>query len=76
MAICGDSGSLTRERIISVLRSHLVDVYQRDAGNDEYVISKDSLREVHSIAPCVPRRFVHYLARKFEIDIHHFYRPA
>lgn len=78
MAICGDSGILPREQIISVLKHHLVDVYPREGASseDEYVIAKDSLREVQRIPPAVPRRFVHYLARKFGIEIHHFYRPS
>lgn len=78
MAICGESGSLAREQIISVLNLHLVDVYPRKGGSSEdaYVIAKDSLREVQRIPPTVPRSFVHYLARKFGIEIHHFYHPS
>ena len=32
--------------------------------------------EVQSLPEVVPRRLIHYLARRFEIEIHRFYHPV
>ena len=68
--------TMSRDQIISSLRQNLVDVRPRENGEaSEYVITKDSIVEVQLLPEVVPRRFIHYLSRRFEIEIHRVYHP-
>ena len=69
--------TMSRDRCIDSLRRNLVDVRPREDGErDEFVITKDSIIEVQSLPEVVPRRLIHYLSRRFEIEIHRIYHPA
>ena len=69
--------TMSRDRFVDALRRNLVDVRPReDGGKDEFVITKDSIIEVQSLPEIVPRRLIHYVSRRFEIEIHRIYHPV
>ena len=75
--MCGDSGVLSRERVIAALLRNQVDVYLREDGDEhEYVIAGDSIREVQVLPAALPRRFIHYLSRRFGVEVHLLYRSS
>lgn len=69
--------TMSRAQLIDSLQRNLVDVRPREDGEkDEYVITKDSIIEVQSLPEVVPRRLIHYLSRRLEIEIHRIYHPV
>ena len=69
------SGKVRRETVIDVLRRHGVAVYPRETGSDILILCKGDVIEVLLLPPVVERRLLHYLQRKFDVPIHHFFNP-
>lgn len=67
----GDEGSVGREIVIKVLRSHSVEVSPQQDGM--YLLVKENLIEERKLHDQIGRKQLHYLARKFDVPIHHFY---
>lgn len=68
-------GIVSRAVVIDVLRRHGVAVYDQDPGSSKVVLKKGDLMEAHEFPQSVNRRKLHYLKRKFDIPIHHFFHP-
>lgn len=71
----GIDGVVGLSEVVEVLRRHGVAVYPQEPGSSELVLKKGDLMEVHEFPPSVNRRILHYLKRKFDIPIHHFFHP-
>ena len=72
----GETGILKREIAIYVLRAHGVGVIaQQDSLPDMLVLAKGDVLEARRLPEYLGRQLIHYLARKFDIPIHHFYHP-
>ena len=61
--------------VMDVLRRHRVEVSRVSVESSDFVLVKGSVTEVQRIPDSVRRRTLHYLARKFDIPIHHFFDP-
>lgn len=68
-------GIVDRSVVIDVLRRHGVAVYDQEPGSAKVVLKKGDLMETHEFDESVDRRTLHYLKRKFDIPIHHFFHP-
>ncbi len=69
------TGVVARANVIDVLRRHQVEVSRASVDSPEFVLVKGSVTEVQPIPDSVRRQTLHYLARKFDIPIHHFFNP-
>jgi hypothetical protein len=71
-----ESGEVDRDVVIAVLRQNGVDVHGQDDGpEDMLVLAKGNKVEGQRLPKMVSRKMLHYLARKYDIYIHHFYHP-
>ena len=72
----GETGIIKREIALYVLRAHGVGaIAQEDSLPDMLVLVKGDILEARRIPEYLGRQLLHYLARKFDIPIHHFYHP-
>lgn len=58
-------GALPRKHVINVLKDHGV-VVARKKGR--YVLSMPNFIEIQYLPEMLPRRLIHHLARRFDID--------
>jgi hypothetical protein len=71
-----ESGEVDRDVVIAVLRRSGVDVRgQQDGPEDMLVLAKGKTVEGQTLPKMVSRKMVHYLARKYGIDVNNFYHP-
>lgn len=59
---------------IMVLKKHQVAVSEPDSDGEVTIIG-NGVVQVQHLPELVPRRMVHYLSRKFGINIERFYHP-
>jgi len=73
-----EHGEVDRDTVIQVLHAYHVEVSE-DPNEDGCVIMKGSadnaIPESIPLPSCVGRNMLHYLQRKYGIQIHHFYHP-
>jgi hypothetical protein len=69
-----EDGDVRCETVIQVLQAHGVSV-SRQKDSDMVIIAKGDVVDVRRLDSLVGRRMLHYLQRKFDIPIHHFYNP-
>lgn len=69
------TGVVSKANVIDVLRRHRVEVSRASEDSSDLVLVKGSVTEVQPIPDSVRRQTLHYLARKFDIPIHHFFDP-
>ena len=79
MGVCGDTGSVSFEIVIAVLKNHQVDVrpYEMD-GRAGWMIQGIQGTEIQFATESMPRKMIHRFANKYDIPIHEFYhtRPG
>ena len=62
------------ETVIMVLKMHQVDVTEPNPDGT-VIIAGSGVVQAQHLPQLVPRRMVHYLSRKFKINIERFYHP-
>jgi len=70
-----DTGEVDRETIVLVLRFHKVEVSPDPKNQGAMLLVRGDVVESKTIPKSVGRRLIQYLKRRFDIPIHHFYRP-
>jgi len=73
MPSCGDEGSVPQATVIEVLKSSGVSVREEEEGRVILVIHE--IPEVLIFSENVPRRMIHYISRKYGVQIQYFYHP-
>lgn len=71
----GLDGVVAASTVIDVLRRHGVAVSLEDGEPSKFVLGKDLVRDVQEFPESVSRQTLHYLSRKFNVPIHHFFNP-
>lgn len=71
---CGESGIIPVETVIMVLKKRYVSVSEPDPDGKVTIIG-NGVVQVQHLPELVPRRMIHYLSRKFGINIERFYHP-
>jgi hypothetical protein len=62
--------------VIDVLRRHGVEISQQQDGEDGMMLLvKGDTMEAQRFTSSISNRKLQYFSRKYEIPIHHFYRP-
>jgi hypothetical protein len=71
-----DTGKVVRKTVIEVLRAYGVEVSpQESAPNGMMTLSQGDVLDSRIIPEEVGKKMLHYLERKFQIPLHHFYNP-
>ncbi len=70
-----ESGEVDRETIFVVLRFHKVEISPDPNNKGAMLLVRGDIVESKMIPEAVGRRLVQYLKRRFDIPVHHFYRP-
>ena len=71
-----DGGEVHRDVVVHVLERHRVGVeISCINGSAEATLARNGVVVVYVLPDMVGRRMLHTLKRKFDIPIHHFYRP-
>lgn len=61
--------------VLRVLRAYKVAVSVKDAANNLYTLEKGEFFEDAVLEGVVGKRYLHYLKRKLNISISHFWHP-
>jgi hypothetical protein len=64
-----------RTTVINVLQRHGVEVSLLPGQKDVALFVKGDIIEVKILPSEAGRKFLHYLARKFDVPVHHFWNP-
>jgi hypothetical protein len=70
-----ETGEVDRETIFVVLRFHKVEISPDPKNLGAMLLVRGDIVESKMIPEAVGRRLVQYLKRRFDIPVHHFYRP-
>ena len=72
-----NDGTVHRLVVETVLESHSVDLYRMGSNNSAQttVMIKGGIVIALVMPERVSRKTLHYLKRKFNVPIHHFYNP-
>lgn len=73
----GDEGYVDRATVIKVLRAHGVEASLMPLKDqpDMMLLVKGDIIISQKMPPALARKMIQYLARKFNVPVHHFYNP-